>query len=85
MANSSDVLKEGDGIYKRRVKEEFVRRGLGLSYICMPAPRPGRSPWAKKKKFHSTGELEREPGGGMMMLDGCAGLGEHGRRKDKSK
>ncbi|KAN0090426.1 hypothetical protein V8E51_019005 [Hyaloscypha variabilis] len=39
----------------------------------------------QKKKFHRQGKLSQSPGGGMMMLDGCAGLGEHGREKDKSK
>ncbi|KAE9365928.1 hypothetical protein N431DRAFT_548972 [Stipitochalara longipes BDJ] len=38
-----------------------------------------------KKKVPHRGKLSQSPGGGMMMLDGCAGLGEHGRKKDKSK
>jgi hypothetical protein len=58
MANSSDVLKEGDEVYKRRVKE-ICAKGARLVLYCMPAARPGRSPWAKKK-FHGTGELEPE-------------------------
>lgn len=58
--------------------------GSGLSYTkvdCMPDKGEG-SPWAKVPR---PGELSQQPGGGMVMLAGCAGLGEHGKEKDKSK
>jgi hypothetical protein len=81
MANSSsNVVREGDEGLQRRVKEYFVCKGggLGLSYItCQTGEQ------IKKKKVQ--GNSSQSPGGGMMMLDGCAGLGEHGRKKDKSK
>ena len=38
----------------------------------------------RRKSIHQpepTSTTPRLPGGGMMMLAGCAGLGEHGRRK----
>jgi hypothetical protein len=52
--------------------------GLDLSYIACQTREQ-----IKKKMFQ--GNLSQSPGGGMMMLDGWAELGEHGRKKDKSK
>jgi hypothetical protein len=43
--------------FTREESEIFVRRGLGLSYIAMPA---GRVFLGQKKKFHGTGEVEPE-------------------------
>jgi hypothetical protein len=76
MANSSNVVREGDdGLQKKSQRIFCVQRGgLGLSYICMPDQGADQ-----KKKVQ--GNLSQSPGGGMMMLDGCAGLGEHGRKK----
>ena len=67
-------------VYKRRVKEYFVCEGggLGLSYIACQTRE-------QIKKKVPQGKMSQQPGGGMMMLDGCAGLGEHGRKKDNSK
>jgi hypothetical protein len=80
MANSSNVVREGDEGLQRKSQRTFCvqRGGLGLSYI---ACQTGEQ--IKKKKVQ--GKSSQSPGGGMMMLDGCAGLGEHGRKKDKSK
>jgi hypothetical protein len=82
MANSSsNVVREGDeGLQKKSQRIFWVQRGgarLVLYYM------PDRGSRSKKKKVQ--GKSSQSPGGGMMMLDGCAGLGEHGRKKDKSK
>jgi hypothetical protein len=53
-SSSSNVVKEGDGGYERRVKESFVRRGLGLSYIACQQP-------LGKKKSSTTAQGELEP------------------------
>jgi len=82
MANSSNVVeREGDEGLREKSQRIFVcEGGLGLSYIACQTRGADQ-----KKKFHRQGKLSQSPGGGMMMLDGCAGLGEHGREKDKSK
>jgi len=83
MANSSssNVVEEGDEVYKRRVRF-LCAKGARLVLYCMPA---GRVFLGQKKSFTAQGKLSQSPGGGMMMLDRCARLGEHGRKKDKSK
>jgi hypothetical protein len=82
-SSSSNVVKEGDEVYKRRVRI-LCPKGARLVLYCMPAGR--ESVPCAKKKFHGTGgKLSQSPGGGMMMLDHCARLGEDGRKKDKSK
>jgi hypothetical protein len=80
MANSSNVVREGDEGLQRKSQRIFcVQRG-GSACLILHA-RPG----SRSKKKRSRGNPAQSPGGGMMMLDGCAGLGEHGRKKDKSK
>jgi hypothetical protein len=63
--------------------EYFVVLGGSLvSYTtvdCMP-DKGGRSQ-GDEGKPEPTSTIPSLPGGGMMMLAGCAGLGEHGRRK----
>jgi hypothetical protein len=56
MANSSssNVVKEGDEVYKRRVRI-LCAKGARLVLYCMPA---GRVFLGQKKKFHGTGEVE---------------------------
>lgn len=77
MANSSNVVREGDdGLQKKSQRIFCVQRGGGSACLILHA-RPGSR--SKKKKVQ--GNLSQSPGGGMMMLDGCAGLGEHGRKK----
>ena len=82
MANSSsNVVREGDEGLQRKSQRIFCvqRGGARLVLYCMP------DQGADQKKRRARGTPARSPGGGMMMLDGCAGLGEHGRKKDKSK
>ena len=56
MANSSssNVVEEGDEVYKRRVRF-LCAKGARLVLYCMPA---GRVFLGQKKKFHGTGEVE---------------------------
>ncbi len=79
MANSSSVVEEGDEGLRKKSQRNFVCEG-GSGCLILHARMPdqgGRS----EKKFHGQGKLSQSPGGGMKMLDGCAGLGEHGRKK----
>jgi hypothetical protein len=59
MANSgsSNVVKEGDEVYKREESEFFVRRGLGfVLYACQQ----GECSLGKKRSFTAQWEVEPE-------------------------
>ncbi len=62
---------------------------IGMSFIYISHFRFSfvrlRARGGDQTKFYNQGKLSQSLDGGMMMLDGCAGLGEHGRRKDKSR
>ena len=63
-------------------KKQNILLCLGARWCLIPpliACQTREADLGRRRK--STSTTPRLPGGGMMMLAGCAGLGEHGRRK----
>jgi hypothetical protein len=81
------LVQRSDGVQIYKKQNIFVVLGGSLCLIPpLIACQTREADLRETKEIHihqpkPSSTTPRLPGGGMMMLAGCAGLGEHGRRK----